>query len=445
MTLLAKGANTAIGVPRLRAVLGWNSGAGVPEVDASALLVTESGKVRTDEDFVFYNQPVHPSGAVRHVGKSVAAEGFATDTVSIDLTALAPEITTVALAASADGGSFGAVPGLHLTLVDADSGAELARFTDVSASSETAFVLGELYLRAGAWKFRAVGQGWASGLEGLATDFGIAVDEPDPAVVPPPPPLPPPPPPPQVAPAAPSPVSDGANFPGRDDSVRVGGMRSSLFSGNVEVQGGERMSLQNPRLLKVVLDGELFARQGAMVAYQGAMEFAFQGAGGVKKLIKKVMTGEGVPLMRCTGRGDLFLARNAHELHLVDLEGDSLTVNGENVLAFEPGLTWDIRRVEGASMLSGGVFNMVFTGTGRIALSACGTPVVLDATQAPTYADLQSAIAWSSSLRTRLVRTAGASALIGRGSGEAFQLAFEGQGFVIVQASEGEFVPHHTH
>jgi uncharacterized protein (AIM24 family) len=218
-----------------------------------------------------------------------------------------------------------------------------------------------------------------------------------------------------------------------------------MFSANVELEGSDAMSLQNPRLLKIRLNGELLARQGAMVAYQGAIEFAYEGAGGMKKLIKKVATGEGVPLMRCRGQGDLFLAQHAYELHLVDLEGDSLTVNGANVLAFDPALSWDIRRVEGASMFAGGIFNMVFTGTGRIALSAFGTPVVLDATQAPTYADLQSAIAWSSSLQTRLVRTAGAGALIGRGSGEAFQLAFDGQGFVVVQSSEGPFTPPHNH
>ncbi len=222
-------------------------------------------------------------------------------------------------------------------------------------------------------------------------------------------------------------------------------MRSNLFSANVELEGSEYMSLQNPRLLKVKLNGELLARQGAMVAYQGAIEFAYEGAGGMKKLIKKVATGEGVPLMRCRGQGDLFLAQNAYDLYLIDLEGDSLTVNGANVLAFDPNLTWDIRRVEGASMLAGGVFNMVFTGVGRIALSSFGTPVVLDASQAPTFADLQSAIAWSSSLQTRLVRTAGAGALIGRGSGEAFQLAFAGPGFVVVQSSEGPFVLPHSH
>jgi uncharacterized protein (AIM24 family) len=222
-------------------------------------------------------------------------------------------------------------------------------------------------------------------------------------------------------------------------------MRSNLFGANLEVEDGDRMSLQNPRLVKVALDGEVLARQGAMVAYQGEIEFAYEGAGGMKRFLKKALTGEGVPLMRCRGKGDLFLARSSDELHLIDLDGDSLTVNGANVLAFEPGLTWDIRKVEGATVLSGDVFNIGFTGTGRIALSACGTPVVLDASQAPTYADLQSAIAWSSSLETHLVRTAGAGALIGRGSGEAFQLAFKGEGFVVVQASEGPVVPKHDH
>lgn len=222
-------------------------------------------------------------------------------------------------------------------------------------------------------------------------------------------------------------------------------MRSNLFGENLETSSDEAMSLQNPRMLKVRLNGELFARQGAMVAYQGQVEFGYEGSGGVGRFLKKALTGEGVPLMRCRGQGEVFLAQQANELHILDLDGDSVTVNGANVLAFEPGLTWDIRRVEGASMLAGGMFNMVFRGTGRLVVSAFGTPVVLNTAAAPTFADLQSAIAWSSSLQTRLVRTAGAAALIGRGSGEAFQLAFTGPGFVVVQASEGPVVPKHEH
>ncbi len=227
----------------------------------------------------------------------------------------------------------------------------------------------------------------------------------------------------------------------------IAGMRSDLFGNNLETTSEESLSLQNPRMLKARLEGaELLARQGAMVAYQGQIDFVYEGAGGVGRFLKKALTGEGVPLMRCRGTGDVFLAQDANELHILDLDGnDGVTVNGANVLAFEPGLTWDIRRVEGASALSGGVFNMVFSGRGRLVVSAFGTPVVLNTGEAPTYADLQSAVAWSSSLQTRLVRTAGAAALIGRGSGEAFQLAFAGQGFLVVQASEGPVVPKHDH
>jgi uncharacterized protein (AIM24 family) len=223
-------------------------------------------------------------------------------------------------------------------------------------------------------------------------------------------------------------------------------MRSSLFGENLESIGTSTgsMSLQNPRLLKVALAGEILARQGSMVAYQGQMDFAYEGGGGLGRLLKKAVTGEGVPLMRVRGQGDLFLADDAQEIHLIDLNDDSVTVNGRNVLAFEPSLRWDIRRVEGAPMLSGGVFNTVFTGHGRLALTAYGTPVVLTV-DAPTFADVQSAIAWSSTLTTSVRRTAGAGALIGRGSGEAFQLAFDGAGFVVVQASEGPQVPPHNH
>ncbi|WP_223145140.1 AIM24 family protein [Actinotalea subterranea] len=214
-------------------------------------------------------------------------------------------------------------------------------------------------------------------------------------------------------------------------------MRSQIFGSNMEAATTDRFALQNHKMLRVRLDGEVMARQGSMVAYQGQMDFAYQGAGGVGKLLKKAFTGEGVPLMRVTGRGDLFLAEDASEIHLITLEGDSVTVNGRNVLAFDPSLQWDIRRVEGASMMAGGLFNTVFTGHGVLAVMSYGPPVVLNV-DAPTYADAQSAIAWSTTLQTSVKTSFSAGSLIGRGSGEAFQLAFAGQGFVIIQASEGK-------
>jgi uncharacterized protein (AIM24 family) len=213
-------------------------------------------------------------------------------------------------------------------------------------------------------------------------------------------------------------------------------VRSAMFGSSLEATTTDRFALQNDKMLRVHLDGEVFARQGAMVAYQGEMSFAHQGSGGVQKFLKKAFTGEGVPLMKVSGRGDLFLADDASEVHVVTLEGDSITVSGRNVLAFDTSLQWDIRRVEGASMMAGGLFNTVFTGVGQLAITSFGPPVILNVDQ-PTYADAQSAIAWSSTLQTAAKSSMSAGALVGRGSGEALQIAFSGQGFVIVQASEG--------
>jgi len=212
-------------------------------------------------------------------------------------------------------------------------------------------------------------------------------------------------------------------------------VRSELFS-EARENDLPGMTLQNPRMLRVACDGEFYARQGSMVAYQGDIDFAYRGAG-VGRFAKKMLTGEGLPLMRVSGKGDVFLARDAWEIHILDLEDDSITVNGQNVLAFDAGLDWDIHRVRGMGIFAGGLFNTVFTGRGRIAIACHGTPVLLDVDQ-PTYVDTKAAVAWSTSLKTSLRSTVKAGALIGRGSGEAFQLALEGQGFVLVQASEGE-------
>jgi stress response protein SCP2 len=167
-TTISKGANVALppAASRLRIVLAWSGG---PDLDASALLLTGSGKVRSDDDMIFYNQQRSADGSVVHEGRSGRQ-----DTLSVDLAGLPAEIETIAVAASTDNVPFGQVSGLHLRIADA-GGAELVRFDITDASGETAFVFGELYKRGGAWKFRAVGQGWASGLAGLATDYGISV------------------------------------------------------------------------------------------------------------------------------------------------------------------------------------------------------------------------------------------------------------------------------
>lgn len=219
-------------------------------------------------------------------------------------------------------------------------------------------------------------------------------------------------------------------------------MRSDLFSpDHTEAQLAQPgMTCQNSKMLKVALDGEVIARQGSMVAYQGDMKFQGLGSGGLGKFIKKQLTGEGIPLMRVSGRGDLFLADQAADVFVIDLDGqdDGLTINGRNVLAFEPTLSWDIRRVSGIGAFSGaGFFNCVFTGRGRIAITCKGAPVVLNVDQ-PTFADPHAAVCWSESLRTGFQRaeSIGLGTLLGRTSGEGFTMSFSGRGFVVVQPSE---------
>ncbi|MEV4915752.1 TerD family protein [Streptomyces tirandamycinicus] len=180
---MPKGSNVPLGATSIRAVLRWTPGAGVPDVDASALLLGSDGRVRADEDFVFYNQPRHPSGFVRLLPKKRTAEGL-TDTVQADVGSLDASVDQVVLAASSDGGTFSGVPDLRIVLYDAavPDGEPLAVF-DVRAETgeETAVICGELYRRGDGWKFRAVGQGYPTGLIGLATAFGISVDDSEPS------------------------------------------------------------------------------------------------------------------------------------------------------------------------------------------------------------------------------------------------------------------------
>ncbi len=211
-----------------------------------------------------------------------------------------------------------------------------------------------------------------------------------------------------------------------------------------EVTPAGRFTLQNSSLLKVRLDNDsIQAKLGSMVAYQGEVRFEHQG-GGLGRFFKKALTGEGVKLMSATGTGDLFLAQDARKVMVIDLQNERMTVNGDSILAFDGDVDWDIRRVEGAGRLAGGLFNVVLEGTGKVAVTSHGEPVLLD-TSTTTFADPESAIAWSGGVRTSVRSDVSFKTFMGRGSGETFQIAFEGPGWVLVQPSEGPTVPEHTH
>ena len=207
-----------------------------------------------------------------------------------------------------------------------------------------------------------------------------------------------------------------------------------------EVESQDAFSLQNSKLLKVELNQvTIQAKLGSMVAYQGDVKFEHAGSGGLGRMLKKAVSGEGTQLMKMSGSGEVFLAHQAQDVHLIYLENDSITVNGPNLLAFDSGIDWDIHRLQGASsMMGGGLFNMLLQGTGWVAILSDGPPVLLNVASAPTFADAQAAITWSSGVTTGIKTDVNLKNLIGRGSGESVQMSFAGQGWVLVQPSEGQ-------
>ena len=217
-------------------------------------------------------------------------------------------------------------------------------------------------------------------------------------------------------------------------------MQTTLAQFN-ETQSQDAFALQNSKLLKVRLgaSGSIQAKAGSMVAYQGNVSFEHAGSGGLGRMLKKAVTGEGTTLMKMAGDGEVFLADTAQDIHLIYLEGDTITVNGPNLLAFDADIDWDIKRIQGgaSAAMAGGLYNMELRGTGWVAILSDGPPVLLNVASAPTFADAQAAITWSSGVSTSLKTDFKMKDFIGKSSGETLQMAFGGQGWVLVQPSEG--------
>lgn len=219
-------------------------------------------------------------------------------------------------------------------------------------------------------------------------------------------------------------------------------LNSDLFGQQAaEVSGQGLLAKQNSKMIKASLaGGELFARQGTMVVYQGDARFEHEGVSfdgaGLKKLVKKALTGEGLELMRVTGNGEVFFADMAADVHIIELDNDKLSVNGMNILAFSASLAWDIEMIRSAGMVAGGLFNTTLSGSGQVAVATQGAPVALDVGSAPTYADPDAVVCWSAGLRLDVQSSMTFKDLFGRGSGEGAQLSFTGQGMVVVQPAE---------
>ncbi|MFD3696449.1 AIM24 family protein [Streptomyces sp. NPDC058646] len=216
-------------------------------------------------------------------------------------------------------------------------------------------------------------------------------------------------------------------------------MKSDLFASDnlAQAPAAPGMTLQNAKSVKYTVNGEVLARQGSMVAYRGNLQFERKGQG-IGGMLKRAVTGEGLALMSVRGQGEVWFAHQAANCFVIDFEpGDALTVNGRNVLCFDPTLAYEIKMVKGAGMTGGGLFNSVFTGTGKLAVVCDGSPIIIPVTpQAPVYVDTDAVVGWSSGLDTGLHRSQSVGSMIRGGSGEAVQLELRGEGFVIVRPSE---------
>ncbi|MFJ2769635.1 AIM24 family protein [Streptomyces sp. NPDC087300] len=217
-------------------------------------------------------------------------------------------------------------------------------------------------------------------------------------------------------------------------------MKSDLFSNDHMAQPAHvpGMTLQNAKSIKYAVNGEMLARQGAMIAYRGDLQFERKSQGGVGGMLKRAVTGEGLPLMAVRGRGEAWFAHEAQNCFIVDIEpGDVLTVNGRNVLCFDATLSYKIETVKGAGITGGGLFNSVFTGSGHLGLICEGNPLVIPVSKdQPVYVDTDAVVGWTANLSTTLHRSQSIGSMIRGGSGEAVQLMLQGEGHVIVRPSE---------
>ncbi len=210
---------------------------------------------------------------------------------------------------------------------------------------------------------------------------------------------------------------------------------------------GGAFALETERLLDIRLNGKVWIKTGAMVAYYGAIKFTREGITehGITKLLKKAVTGEGTALTKATGQGNLYLADRGKKISLIELRGHSLVVNGRNILAFEETIHWDITYLrQFAAVWAGGFFNVRLSGRGYAAITTHFDPLILKVSPLdPVMTDVNATVAWSGSLSPQFKTDVSASTLIGRASGETIQMLFEGDGFVVIQPYEerGETEP----
>lgn len=440
--------------------------------DVSCFGLDPNNKLADDRYLIFYNQPASPDGSVQRLGEHSGD----TDSFRILLDKVPASIGRLAFCAALDGaGTAARIRSGYLRLVV--GGQEVVRypFTGADFGTERAIIIADVY-RKGVWRFGAVGQGFAGGLADLVRSFGGTVDdEPAPAQAPTPPAAPPPaapppaaqppqPGPPPTQPLPPQPYGASTQsqpqpygppthsqplpvpppgpltqpVPAVPAQPTIPGAMSSL-SRYKEVQGdGSRWTRQNAKLVKVRLGEDCYARRGSMVAYQGGIQFLYKGSGSMRSLFEGAATGQRLKLMICRGQGEVFLAEDARDLHIVELQGQRLCVNADNILAFDTTLQTEVKRIESPVIPGGGFFHLEIGGHGTLVMMTRGTPVTLQV-QGPTFADMNALVAWTAGMRINATSQVRISRNMWAGpAAEASVLQFMGlQGhFIVVQPYE---------
>lgn len=205
-------------------------------------------------------------------------------------------------------------------------------------------------------------------------------------------------------------------------------------------QPGDIFELESPKMLEIHVTGRVWTKLGAAVAYRGDLKFIREGMleGGIGKMLKRAVSGEVSPLAKVEGNGRLYVADSGKEITIIRLAGESINVSGNDLLAFEDTISYDItmiRRVAG--MMAGGLFSAKLTGHGMVAITTHGHPLTLRVTpEDPVSTDPNATVAWSAGLSPELKTDISLKTLVGRGGGETFQMQFRGDGFVVVQPYE---------
>jgi uncharacterized protein (AIM24 family) len=224
------------------------------------------------------------------------------------------------------------------------------------------------------------------------------------------------------------------------------GLKEFLAASIQKDQGQGLFELEGDRILEVNLKGEVWTKTGSMIAYLGTVKFEREGIlqQGMGNLLKKAISGEGTKLTKASGRGVVYLADAGKKITILNLENESIFVNANDVLAFEPSLKYDIRMLRKmAAMMSGGLFNALFQGSGMIAITSHYDPLTIRVTpDRPVVTDPNATIAWSGNLTPEFKTDISLKTFFGRGSGESIQMQFQGDGFVVIQPFEEVYMQH---